>query len=389
MKPLPSVRVGKRRSSLLKGGHLWVFKGDIHEGDLPDEPCLVAVKDGAGNSLGKGYYNPLSNIAVRILSFKDEPLDEAFFEGRIRRALHVRKVVYPSLSTFRVVFSESDGLPGLIVDRYGDVVVCQILTLGMQRMWTTVKKAVLKVLRPSKIVVREDSPTRSLEGLPVKAHNQSLYVVAEEMDIRYRVDVKKGHKTGLYLDQKDNRFYLRGISRGKRVLDLFSYVGGWTLNALKGGADEVWSIDTSSAALELLKENAKLNGLDTSRLKTVKADAFNLLKRIFKDGERFDIVVSDPPAFAKKQHDVKSALRGYKYINLYALKLLKKGGVLFTFSCSQHISPGMLLGTVMSASKDAGLDVRILKVFRQSMDHPVHPAMPETSYLKGYMVVVL
>ncbi len=389
MKGLLGVVVREGKRDLIKSGYLWVFKEDILNTKSLKDPGLFEVFDEKGRFLGIGFYNPRSNISLRLFTLEREALDRKFFRERFRKALSCRLSVYPGASAFRVVFSESDYVPGLVVDLYGKVAVAQILTLGVHKMWDTIESALKEVLAPSCIVKREDAPVRELEGLPVYPCKGTMEVVIEEFGIKYLVDVKKGHKTGFYFDQKDNRVLIRNVADGKRILDVFSYTGGWTMNALKGGATEVISVDTSSKALSMLLESARLNSFDVSRITTIKGDAFKVLKDMYKSGERFDVIVSDPPAFAKKRADVKNALRGYKYINLYSLKLLKKGGFLFTFSCSQHISFGMLLSALRSASKDSGVGFKIVKRLSQSMDHPINPAMPETEYLKGIMAVVL
>ncbi len=376
------------RVEKIKSGFLWVFRNDLKK--KPSGEGLVDVLDNRGRFVGKGYYNPKSKISVRMLTYsRDEEVGREFFLKRILAAKRLREFVYPGLSMYRAFYSEGDLISGLVVDRYGDVLSVQVVSKAVEHFWNEIEGILDEVFSPREIVRRDDSPARAQEGIETREFRDSLTVEVEEFGVRYLVDVKKGHKTGFYMDQKDNRLILRAMAAGKRVLDIFSYIGAWSMNALKGGAREVWAIDISRKVLDVFRENVKLNRFPLERVKLLKGDAFDTVKEIFRSGERFDIVVNDPPAFAKKDADVESAKRGYKYMNLYSLKLLKPGGLLFTFSCSQHIGEEVLFETLMDAAKDAGRRIKLLKKLSQSLDHPVNPVMPETFYLKGFLVEVL
>ncbi len=382
------VTISQERSEAVRKGYLWIFRRDIVKKRVGEEEFIVDVLDSSGRFLGKGIYNKKSKISVRLLTKGKERIDKNFFKKRISKANNFRRAVYPGLEMYRVVFSEGDMLPGLIIDRYGSFISTQILTMGMEKLWDFIRDSIFEVFNPDEIIKREDAPVRSQEGLPIKKQESEKIVEVEEFGIRYIVDVKKGHKTGFYLDQKDNRILLRNICEGKRVLDLFSYTGSWTLNALKGGASEVWCVEISKRLTEFIRENIKLNGFDINKVQIIKGDAFDKIKEIFSAGERFDIVINDPPAFAKRENDIDNAKRGYKYMNLYSFKLLRKGGFLFTFSCSQHFKRNLLSDVIKDAAQDAGVRFRILKELSQSMDHPINPFMEETFYLKGFLVSI-
>ncbi len=383
---MSSAYLKESRVEKIKSGFLWIFRNDLKK--KPPGEGVVDVLDNRGRFVGKGYYNPKSKISIRMLTYSREEVGRELFLKRVLAAKRLRDSVYPGFSMYRAFYSEGDLISGLVVDRYGDILSVQVLSKAVEYFWNEIEGILDEVFSPKEIIRRDDSPARSQEGMEIREHEDSLTVEVEEFGIRYLVDVKRGHKTGFYLDQKDNRFMLRTMAAGKRVLDIFSYIGAWSMNALKGGVKEVWAIDISKRVLDVFKENVRLNGFPMEKVKLLKGDAFDTVKELFKSGERFDIVVNDPPAFAKKDADVNGAKRGYKYMNLYSLKLLKPGGLLFTFSCSQHMGEDMLFETLMDAARDAGKKIKLLKRLSQSLDHPVNPAMPETFYLKGFLVEV-
>ncbi|MBI2372009.1 MAG: class I SAM-dependent rRNA methyltransferase [Deltaproteobacteria bacterium] len=383
MKPL---RLKKGEARRLRAGHPWIFSNEIQDPVKAFEPGeIVDVLDGGGRLVGRGYVNPRTLIAVRLLSRRAEPIDEAFFARRLQAAEAWRRRLLPPLQAYRVAYSEADYLPGLIVDRYGPVLVVQVLTAGMERLLPALKEALLKVLDPEVIVLRNDSAYRALEGLPLERQvlvgALSGPVVIEEHGLAYEVDVQEGQKTGFYLDQRENRLALRSVVRGGRVLDAFCYTGAWGLNAAAAGATEVVGVDSSGRALELARRNAARNSLE-ARCRFVEEDVFRFLRAAEAAREQFDCVILDPPSFIRNRAQVREGLRGYKEINLRALHLLRRGGLLVTCSCSHHLDRQALLAVAAAAAHDARVGLRLLEYRSQARDHPVLPQAPETDYLK-------
>jgi 23S rRNA (cytosine1962-C5)-methyltransferase len=343
---------------------------------------IVDVLDSRGAFVGRGYVNPRSLIAVRVLTRRQEEIDERFLAGRIGQARRLRDGLGFG-DAYRAVFSEGDGLPGLIVDRYGEVLVVQVLTAGMDRLTDQIIAALRTVYAPKTIVLRNDVPSRELEGLAqekriVLGETDGL-VTIEESGLRYRVDVLEGQKTGFFFDQRENRLAIRQLAGGRRTLDCFCYVGAWALTAAKHGAAEVIGIDASERAVALAQENAALNGLDA---RFAAADVFDELRRFEKERQRFGCVILDPPAFVKSRARVREALKGYKEINLRAMRLLDPGGVLVTCSCSHHIDEPLFREMLIDASTSAGRQARLLELRTQARDHPMLLAARETQYLK-------
>lgn len=367
------------------GGHPWVFRSDIAkvEGDfVPGD--IVDVMSSKGRFLAKAYYNPQSQIALRIMSLKDEPIDRAFIFRRVKEAVDYRRT-FADLHSCRVIFAESDRLPALIVDSFGDVLVLQCLALGMERFKQDVVDALVEELHPAGIWERNDVPVRRLEGMEMTTG--LLYgqvpdrVEMVENGVRFWVDVKEGQKTGFFLDQKENRTAIAPFVKDKTVLDCFTHTGSFALHAGFFGAKEVTGVDISGFACEFATENAKLNHLE-DRVHFVEANAFDLLSQQSREGVKYDVVILDPPAFTKTRSAVASATRGYKEINLRAMKMVKPGGYLVTCSCSQHISPDAFMDIVRDAAHDAHVQLRQVEYRTQGRDHPILPAAPETQYLK-------
>ena len=385
------VIVTKTCTTRIRQGHLWVFENEIKaiEGSY-NNGDVINVVDSQGRFIGKGYINALSKITVRVLSYKDENIDRAFFQKRIDDALKYRiSMGYQMDDSFRLVFSEGDLLPGLIVDKYGDVLSMQILTLGMER-W---KKDIVDILRdliyPTTIIERSDVEIRKKEGLePSKGFlwgKEKEKIVVSLDGIKFEVDLMEGHKTGFYLDQQENRQIIEPYVKEKKVLDCFSYTGAFALYAVEYGAQEAIALEDSGKVMEGLKRNISLNGFDHV-IKTEKGDAFQWLRAKYKSGERFDCIILDPPSFVKEKGARGGALRGYKDINLMALKLLDDGGYLITSSCSQNISPAQFLDTICDAASDAGCLLQLVENRSQSRDHPILLSMPQTHYLKFVIV---
>ncbi len=365
--------------------HPWIFRSDIDrvEGDFTPGD-IVDIYSSKGRFLAKAYYNPASQIALRVMSYRDESIDRDFIFRRVKEAVDYRRT-FADLRSCRVIFGESDRLPALIVDSFGDVLVMQCLALGMERFKQDAVEALVEEMHPRGIWERNDVPVRKLEGLEMQTG--LLYgevpdrVEMSENGVRFLVDVKQGQKTGFFLDQKENRAAIAPFVKGKRVLDCFSHTGSFALHAAHYGAEEVIGVDISEYACAFAEENARLNHLeDRVRFKAV--NAFDLLGEESRRGEKYDVIILDPPAFTKSRSAVDSARRGYKEINLRAMKMLRSGGILITCSCSQHVGPQLFQEIVREAAGDARMELRQIEFRTQGRDHPILPAAPETQYLK-------
>lgn len=365
--------------------HPWVFKSDIGHITGDCEPGdIVRVVSSKGRFLAKAYYNPLSQIALRIMTYQDEPVDRGFIFRRIHQSIEYRRA-FADLKSCRLVFAESDRLPALIVDAFDDVLVLQCLARGMERFKKDVVDALVEEMHPRGIWERNDVPVRKLEGLEMSTG--LLYgevpdrVMMTENGIRFWVDVKQGQKTGFFLDQKENRAAIAPFVRNKRVLDCFTHTGSFALHAGFYGAADVTGVDISEYACDFATENARLNGLN-DRVRFVAANAFDLLSEQSRKGEKYDVIILDPPAFTKTRSAVDSALRGYKEINLRAMKMIADGGYLISCSCSQHVLPDMFREMINSAARDAKVFLRQAEFRTQGKDHPILPGAKETEYLK-------
>ena len=365
--------------------HPWIFRSDIArvEGDIiPGD--VLDICSSKGKFLARGFYNPASQIALRILTYRDEPIDRDFIAGRVREAISYRRT-FADLHSCRMIFAESDRLPALIVDSFGDVLVLQCLALGMERFKQDVVDALVSELHPAGIWERNDVPVRRLEGLEMQTGllygNVPDRVQMTENGIHFWVDVKEGQKTGFFLDQKENRAAIAPFVRGKRVLDCFTHTGSFALHAGYYGASEVTGVDISEFACAFAEENARLNRLE-NRVRFITANAFDLLAEESREGKKYDVIILDPPAFPKSRSTVDSARRGYKEINLRAMKMLEPGGFLITCSCSQHILPDVFQDIVRDAASDARVLLRQVEFRTQGKDHPILPFAPETQYLK-------
>ncbi len=366
-------------------GHPWVFRSDIArvEGDfVPGD--IVDVVSSRGHFLAKAFYNPQSQIALRVMSLRDEPIDRSFIFRRVQEAIDYRRS-FADLRSCRLIFAESDRLPALIVDAFGDVLVLQCLALGMERFKQDVVDALVELLHPAGIYERNDVPVRRLEGLEMTTGllygEVSDRVEMTENGVRFLVDVKEGQKTGFFLDQKENRAAIAPFVKDKTVLDCFTHTGSFALHAGHFGAKEVTGVDISEYACAFAAENARLNHLE-DRVHFIQANAFDLLSEQSRAGVKYDVVILDPPAFTKTRSAIESATRGYKEINLRAMKMIRPGGYLITCSCSQHILPDAFLQIVRNAAHDARVQLRQVEYRTQGRDHPILPAAPETQYLK-------
>lgn len=379
-----NVYLRRGREQRVLGGHPWVFRSDIEREDGAADGLPVRVLTSAGRFLAMAVYNPRSQISLRILSRRDEPVDGAFIRGRVRRAVDYRRR-FADLNSCRLIFAESDGLPAVIADKFGDVIVVQILCLGMERFKADIVDALAQELSPRGVYERNDVPVRELEGLSQQTGllwgEVPDRVEMQENGVRFLVDVKEGQKTGFFLDQKENRAAIAPFVPGMRVLDCFTHTGSFALHAARYGAAEVTGVDISEHACACALENARLNGVE-DRVRFECANAFDFLRAQQTAKAQYDVVILDPPAFTKTRSAVEGALRGYKEINLRGMKLTRDGGFFVTCSCSQHVTPDLFRGMLMDAQKDAHVQLRQIEWRTQGRDHPILLSSPETQYLK-------
>ena len=378
------IHTGHERRLLL--GHPWVFSNEIGSELRQYEPgSLVDVYTHGGTFVGRGYINPRSLITVRLLSRRREVFDSAFFRRRIAAALRRREQLFPGTQSYRLVYSEGDLLPGLIIDRYNDHLVLQTLTLGMELRTEAICEALDSLLQPRAIVARNDVGVRTLEGLPLdkKLLRGSLQVPVEiwEDDVRFRVDPWEGQKTGFYLDQRENRCTLRALLSGGRVLDAFCYSGAWALHAARAGAKEVIGVDESPKAIQWASDHARDNGLQQICRFTA-ANVFEYLREADAQHERFDAIILDPPAFVKSRSKLREGLQGYWEINRRAMRMANPGGYLITCSCSYHVDPDAFRAMLCRAMRAARRSVVLLEMRSQGKDHPGLLPVAESAYLK-------
>ncbi len=399
MDTTPTVILKPGEADRVIAGHPWIYAGEIlRVTQPPADGALVQVKDHRQRFLGTGFFNSKSKIHVRILSTERIETNEAFFETRIRAALEVRRRNLPEASSFRVVNAESDFLSGLIVDKYEDVLVLQISSLGMDLCKAQIVAALQKIFSPRAIVERSEAASRKFEGL-----TEANSILAGDFDgkcsvnlngLKFETDLREGHKTGMYLDQQVNYQSVSRFAKGRQTLDCFSFLGGFGLHAARGGATHVHLLDQSAQAIEASQRNATANGLgEKCSFETVNVFDWLKAQTAVKPHEkvvpRFDLIILDPPSFTRNRASVPDALRGYKEIHLRALKLLKPGGVLATFCCSHHVSAELFQDTLLSAAYDTRKILRRVAVYSQSPDHPIIPMIPETEYLKGFAFEVV
>ncbi|MDO9371535.1 MAG: class I SAM-dependent rRNA methyltransferase [Gammaproteobacteria bacterium] len=392
---LAPLRLKKNEDRRLRAGHLWVFSNEVDVGRTPldafEPGDAVSVEDSRGKIIGSGYVNPHSLICARLISRAPQRvLGAALLTQRLTHALALRTRLFDK-PYYRLVFGEGDGLPGLVVDRYGATVVVQITTAGMERAKTEILSALHNVLNPDVILLRNDSTMRALEGLPSyveTAHGTAAEcLLLEENGVCFEAPLLHGQKTGWFYDHRINRALTQHHARGGRVLDVFSYLGAFGVQAAVAGASEVLCIDASEQALEFVRRNAALNQV-TSRVGTLKADAFDALKSLHDDGATFDLIVLDPPAFIKRKKDHAQGLQAYRRLNQMALALLAPDGILVSASCSYHLERAALLNVMLQVGREHDCTLQIIAQGHQGPDHPVHPAIPETDYLKAFFAHV-
>lgn len=387
---MSDLRLLPRADRRVRLGHAWIFSNEVDAvrtpltGFRPGE--LAVVRDAAGKPVGVGYVNPGSLICARILtSDAGATIDTAWWESRIRRAAALRERLYPT-PHYRLVYGESDGCPGLVVDRYGDTLVVQLNTAGTVAMREAIVEALQRVTGATGMLLRSAGSVRQLEG--IAEFDEAIGEVPEIAEVVedgtvFGAPLRTGQKTGYFYDQRDNRSRLRRYAAGKRVLDLYAYVGSWGIRAAAFGAAEAVCIDSSAAAVEQIRENARRNAVP---VEAVCEDAEAALARLSAERRRFDVVVLDPPALIKRRKDVPGGARLYERLNLLALRVLEPDGVLVSCSCSHHLAPEALARVLLDAGRQAGRRLQILERHAHAPDHPVHPAMPETEYLKAFFV---
>ncbi len=395
-----TLKPSKEKSLLRR--HPWVYANAIDRVDgKPAAGDTVLVRAHDGRFLARAAWSPHSQIRVRVWSFDEaEPIDHAFFKRRVQRALAHRQAMVRDTGAVRRMFGEADGLPGLIVDHYvaDDAAargqrVCQFMAAGVEAWKDAIVAALTGVTGCPNVYERSDVSIREKEGLEqttgaLAGDEPPATLIASENGVRYHVDVRNGHKTGFYIDQRDNRALVQQYASGRDVLNCFCYTGGFSLAAMKGGAGRVVSIDSSGEALALAQQNVAANGFDAARATWLDADAFKTLRRLYDEGERFDLIVLDPPKFAPSREHVDRAARAYKDINLTGFRLLRPGGLLFTYSCSGAIDAELFQKIVAGAAADARVDARILKRLGAGVDHPLLTAFPEGEYLKGLLLQI-
>jgi len=386
-----NVILNAGREKSLQRRHPWIFSGGIKHADANiASGSTVDLLSSDKQFLARASYPPNSQIRARVWTFEDEVVDKEFFRRKIQSSLFTRQKlnVESQSDSYRLIYAESDNIPGLIVDRYNDVLVLQSLTAGSEYWKETFADLLIEETGLSTIYERSDADVRELEGLEPKVgllrgDLSSFVFPITENNLQFQVNLAEGHKTGFYLDQRKNRLRVRELAKDKDVLDCFSYTGGFTINALAGGAKSVLSVDSSGDALELCKENIALNNLPADKHTSLEGDVFQLLRKFRDEARSFDMIILDPPKFAPTAAHAEKATRAYKDINLLAFKLLRPGGLLVTFSCSGGIDAGLFQKIVAGAALDAGVDAQIVEHLSQGADHPIALNFPEGAYLKG------
>ncbi len=401
----PRASISKKAEAAIKRGHPWIYDTEIKSVDGEwTNGCLTDVVSEKGSYLGTGFVSEKSKIRIRLLSNNaNDKFDAAFFKRRLKYAIDYRKTVMgDDYSACRLIFGEADGLPGLTVDRYENLLVTQVLSYGMDKIKDVIYRSLYELMAEDGIKIdgiyeRNDVAIRELEGLEVyKGWYESDFispadsVLTEivENGIKYEVDVENGQKTGFFLDQKYNRLAVAKIAKGKTVLDCFTHTGSFALNAAMGGAKRVTAVDVSETAIAKAKENAEKNGL-TDRMDFLCTNVFDLLPELCKGKSEYDMIILDPPAFTKNRKTISDAERGYKEINYRAMKLLPRGGYLATCSCSHFMDNSLFVKMLMSAASDAGVSLKLIEARRQSPDHPTMLNIPETDYLKFYLFQIV
>ena len=395
---MPQVSLKKGKEKAVRQLHPWIFSGAIENiKGKPENGEIVDVTDHSGEFLARGFFNDQSRVAVRILEWDQAVVvDEAWWRARIKKAVSARQGLFDSThtNTYRLIFSEADFVPGLIVDRYGDYLSLQLLTSGIEKLKDIIVDELVTLLPVKGIFDRSDASARAHDGMEASfgilyGTEPPEFVEVIENDVKYLINIAAGQKSGFFCDQRDNRRIVAQHAQGKRVLDCFSYSGGFTLNALKYGASSVVSVDSSALAIETMNQNILLNGFDASQYQAIQSDV-NKYLRVLKEGnEKFDVIVLDPPKYAPSRSSLDKASRAYKDLNRMAMGLLNSGGMLATFSCSGAVDISHFKQILAWAALDAGKEIQYIYQFCQPEDHPVRSSFPEGEYLKGLLCRVV
>ncbi len=393
---LPSVRLRKNADRRLKAGHLWIYSNEVETSVTPLTSLTpgqqVIIESDAGKALGIAYMNPNSLICGRLIN-RDvkHPLNASLLVHRLKIALSLRERFFAE-PCYRLVYGDSDNLPGLVVDRFHDYLVVQMTTIGMELLRDEIIDALVKVFKPTGILLRNNGGARALEGLPEYVEVAYGEVPDElpliENDTQFLAPVRDGQKTGWFYDHRPARAMVNSLAKGQRVLDVFSYVGGWGVQAARHGASEVFCVDSSALALDYVHKNAALNGVE-DKVATMEGDAFAALKELHTAQERFDIVIVDPPAFIKRKKDIRNGEQAYRRINEMAMRLLGQNGILVSGSCSMHLQRDSLVDIMRASARHIDREIQLFAECHQGPDHPIHPAIPETAYIKALFGRVL
>ncbi|WP_271271918.1 class I SAM-dependent rRNA methyltransferase [Aliamphritea hakodatensis] len=390
------LRLNSGADKRLRGGHVWIYSNEVNTKATPLKQFAageqVVVETANGKALGIAYVNPNTLICARLISRSvKQTMDQSLLVHRLKVALSLREACFDQ-PCYRLVFGDSDGLSGLVIDRYFDIFVVQISTAGMEALKDEILAALLKVFKPQGVLFRNDGKMRDMEGL--ESYVETVYGEVPDMaplmenGVPLVAPVKAGQKTGWFYDHRLNRARMQQHVAGKKVLDLFSYVGGWGVQALAAGADHVTCLDASEFALDVAEENARINEA-ADRFTTMQGDAFDGCKMLLEEGEKFDVVILDPPAFIQKRKDIRNGEQAYRRMNQLAMRLVAKNGILVSASCSMHLQRDRLVDMIRSESRALDRQAQIFDQGHQGGDHPVHPAIPETDYLKSYFVRLL
>jgi len=391
----PDLYLKKNEDKRLRKGHLWIFSNEVDTKRTPLDTFtagdMVVVKDSTGKSMGSAYINPNTLICARIIARKaSQKMGGNFFKDRINTALSLRDQLFDK-PFYRLIFGESDGLPGLVIDRFGDVLSVQITTAGIEKQKEILVSTLVEILSPKAIILKNDNSQRQLEGLPVES--EVIYgslpetLIIEENNALFQLNAIDGQKTGWFYDHRDSRARFASFAKDKRVLDLFSYSGAWGIPAAIAGAAEVTCVDSSESALTLAKNSAELNKVQ-DKMQFVRSDVFEFLKQARENNEHYDIIVLDPPALIKRKKDFKAGYEAYRRLNTLALQVLSKNGILVSASCSHHLSKANLHEILRSSSRHIDRHLTFFATGSQGPDHPIHPAISETEYLKTYFCSV-
>ena len=395
---LPEITLKPGRDKAVRHQHPWIFSGAIaRESQPPERGGIVTVLDSKKNFLAYGYYNSRSQIRIRLLDWSEDAIfDNSWWHEKLKSAISRRAHLLegPRTNACRLVYGESDFLPGLIVDKYADFIVIQILTAGIERVKDTIVESLKNLLAPRGIYERSDTETRTLEGLKPRTGMLSgaeppEYVTIRENNRKFNVNILTGQKTGFYLDQRDNRQAIAAFAKGLDILDCFCYSGGFSVYALGGFAKSVTLLDSSAQSLTLARENIRINDFSETQVISIEGDVFKVLREFRGDSRKFDMVILDPPKFAPTKADLKKALAGYKDINMLAMQALKPDGILATFSCSGAVDSQTLQTVLFWAATDIGRQVQVLRSLSQGADHPRLVTFPESEYLKGFICRVI